>query len=241
MPQAYFFQGKYGLLTYAQCGTLDPLEVVNHLSGLGAECILGRENHADGGLHLHAMFIFERKRNFRRSDTFDVHGRHPNVLTGRRTPEAMWDYATKDGDVVGGGLDRPTGNPIPEAGNKWAEIILSETRDEFFDAIAKMDPRALVTSFPSLCKYADWKYRETRDPYQHPAEFTFNTEDLHGVDEFLGLLGGNSGGRRSHPPATDPPFGGYPGAHGSDLLLVDLGGAIELFPPHNGGVPADLD
>ena len=55
------FAAQYGLLTYAQSGELDPFRVVDHLGNLGAECIIGRESHSDGGLHLHAFFMFERK------------------------------------------------------------------------------------------------------------------------------------------------------------------------------------
>ena len=98
------FAARYGLLTYAQSGELDPFRVVNHLADLGAECIIGREDHADGGVHLHAFFMFERKFESRNVRVFDVDGCHPNIVRGYGTPEKGWDYATKDGDVVGGGL-----------------------------------------------------------------------------------------------------------------------------------------
>lgn len=43
------FAARFALLTYAQCGDLDPFAVNDHLGSLGAECIVGRENHGDGG------------------------------------------------------------------------------------------------------------------------------------------------------------------------------------------------
>ena len=103
------FQAKYGLLTYAQCGDLDPFAVVTRLSELGAECIVGREIHEDGGIHLHAFFSFEKKRNLKNERIFDVEGVHPNIQASYGTPEKGYDYAIKDGDVVGGGLERPSG------------------------------------------------------------------------------------------------------------------------------------
>ncbi len=98
------FQAKYGLLTYAQSDGLDPLQIVNHLGNLGAECIVGRELHDDGGTHYHAFFMFDRKFQSRNPRVFDIDSYHPNILRGRKTPAAMYEYAIKDGDVCGGGL-----------------------------------------------------------------------------------------------------------------------------------------
>ena len=53
------FAAKHGLLTYSALGSdMDAVEglairIVEHIGELGAECIIGRENHLDGGLHLH--------------------------------------------------------------------------------------------------------------------------------------------------------------------------------------------
>ena len=98
------FNAKYVLLTYAQCGDLDPWAVVDHLAELRAECIIGREAHADGGTHLHCFAHFDRKFRSRRANVFDVLGCHPNVSPTYTTPQAGWDYACKDGDIVAGGL-----------------------------------------------------------------------------------------------------------------------------------------
>ncbi|UJO02115.1 Rep [Molossus molossus associated gemykibivirus 2] len=92
------FQRRYGLFTYAQCGDLDPFKVLDLFTELHAECIIGRENHADGGIHLHAFVDFGRNYTTRNARQFDVEGHHPNVLPGKKTPEKMYDYATKDGD-----------------------------------------------------------------------------------------------------------------------------------------------
>ena len=66
------FNARYALLTYSQCGDLDGVEVSNHFTKLGAECIVAREAHADGGIHLHAFVDFgpECKFRSRRSDVF---------------------------------------------------------------------------------------------------------------------------------------------------------------------------
>ncbi|UJO02123.1 Rep [Molossus molossus associated gemykibivirus 4] len=110
---AFRFRRRHALLTYAQCGQLDPWEVSNMLSDLGAECIIGREEHEDGGIHLHAFVDFGRQYSTVNPRQFDVAGCHPNILSCRKTPEKMYDYATKDGEIVAGGLQRPDGSELP--------------------------------------------------------------------------------------------------------------------------------
>ena len=141
------FQARYALLTYAQCGDLDPFAVVNHLAELGAECIIGRENHSDGGLHLHAFVDFGRKYRTRNTRAFDVEGCHPNVSPSRGTPEEGYDYAIKDGDVVAGGLERPAGSGLASNGDVWPEIINAKDESEFWSLCESLAPRALVTQF----------------------------------------------------------------------------------------------
>jgi len=182
---AFRFQRRYALVTYAQCGGLDPFTVCSHFAELRAECIIGRETHADGGIHLHAFVDFGREYSTRNPRQFDVEGCHPNVLPGRRTPEKMWDYATKNGDIVAGGLERPSGGTVHGTGDEWSEIIMATTRDEFFELCQKLAPRALACSFNSLRAYADWKYRPIRTPYSTPAGLHFNTRDVPGLDRWV--------------------------------------------------------
>ena len=114
---------RYALVTYAQCGDLSPDSVGEFFEGLGFKCVIGRENHADGGIHLHCFVDFGRKRRFRRPRCFDTGGRHPNVEPSRGTPEKGWDYAVKDGDVVYKSLDRPG-----RAEEAMAELVISGLR-----------------------------------------------------------------------------------------------------------------
>nr|QXN75481.1 MAG: replication associated protein [Genomoviridae sp.]QXN75483.1 MAG: replication associated protein [Genomoviridae sp.]QXN75485.1 MAG: replication associated protein [Genomoviridae sp.] len=192
------FAARFALLTYSQCGDLDPFAVNDHLGSLGAECIVGREEHSDGGFHLHAFTDFGRKFQSRNERIFDVDGRHPNVLRGTRTPGKMYDYATKDGEIVAGGLERPVGDEVSAAASAWATIILSETREEFFASVASLDPRSLCVSFGSLRTYADWRYRQSRDPYEHPSTIRFCTDQFPQLDDWVlrALVEPSVGGRK---------------------------------------------
>lgn len=191
------FKRRYALVTYAQCANLDAFEVCNLFSSLHAECIIGRENHADGGVHLHAFVDFGREYSTRSERQFDVGGFHPNVLPGKKTPEKMWDYATKDGNVVAGGLERPNGGAVPATRDVWADIFMAETRDEFFRLCGELAPRSLICSFPSISKYADWKFRPERLEYTTPAGYTFDTTQFPELDEWVrDNLEGYQSGRR---------------------------------------------
>lgn len=173
MP-SFSFNCRYVLLTYAQCGDLDPWAVVNHLSTLSAECIIGRENHADGGCHLHAFVDFGRKFRSRRSDIFDVGGRHPNVTKSYGNPGGGWDYAVKDGDVVAGGLERPSGDGVSPSTAKWSQIVGAESEQQFWDLLEQLDPKALCTNYSNLRKFADWRFRPEPELYEHPTGVEFD-------------------------------------------------------------------
>jgi len=182
---------RYGLITYAQCGDLDPWRVVERFSSLGAECIVARELHADLGLHLHCFVDFGRKFRSRKTDIFDVDGRHPNISASRGTPEAGYDYAIKDGDVVAGGLERPEPGSMGSGKtfDVWTRITDAEDRDQFWQLLHELDPKAAACSFTALSKYADWRFAEKPPVYEHPSGVGFVPGDVDGRDDWLSQSG----------------------------------------------------
>ena len=204
------FAAKHGLLTYPALGSdMDAVErlahrIVEHLGNLRAECIIGRESHVDGGLHLHAFFMFGRKFESRNVRVFDVDGKHPNVVRGYSNAKRGCEYACKEGDIVAGGLDPgQLGEPVDGHGGVWNEIILSETREEFFEACARLAPRSLCTSFTSLKCYADWRYRESPEPYRTPPGISFCTESFGELDAWVDQAFAGSRGGKCPPSAEE--------------------------------------
>jgi len=201
MPGSFILKdAKYVLLTYPQVPSdqADGFpELVERLCGdLRCKYVIGRELHADGGIHFHCFLDFGRKYSSRNTRVFDLDGRHPNIEKVGRTPRRAYEYAIKDGCIVGvsAEYDGPPDNSTSDRGEQgecsaWERILQSETRDEFFEALRSWQPRALVCNFTSAVKYADWKYKPVADTYQHPEEFQFNLEDypvlLEWVSEFL--------------------------------------------------------
>jgi len=173
MP-VFYINSRYVLLTYAQSGDLSEWAVLDHISALGAECIIGREDHADEGTHLHVFCDFGRKYQSRRSGVFDVDGRHPNIVSSRGRAEFGYDYAIKDGNVVAGGLARPGSGGLPQTSNKWSQIVGAEDREEFLRLVRELDPKSFVLRHQEILGYADRYYAEDREPYVGPDDVMFD-------------------------------------------------------------------
>lgn len=193
MPNAFVIkEATFVLLTFSQINNDDEAlawQILQLLSELGGECIIARELHRDGGLHLHVLCEFDRPISTRDQRKFDLLGYHPNIRkVSRGTEDTVWDYVTKDGDVILGGLERPSADSRDknrerrcwegEYTSKWAYICDAATRDEFFSRLQSEDPRALACSYTSVTKYADWKYKPHAEEYCHPSDFEFNLESL---------------------------------------------------------------
>lgn len=216
---------RYVLLTYAQSGTLSEWDVLDHISSLTAECIIGREDHATDGTHLHVFVDFGRKRRFREPGVFDVGGRHPNIVPSRGSPGRGYDYAVKDGNVVAGGLSRPGGDRLPAAKNIWSSIVDAESREQFLDLVRRLDPKTFVLRHRELLDYCDRYFAEDRESYVGPTGVEF---ELGMVPELARWRGESLG--------NDP-------VEGMCILCVDFLRARPLLPDGRspgGGLRASL-
>lgn len=95
------------MLTYANTETLDPFDIVDHLGSLKAECLVAQEDyHETEGQHMHVYVCFDKRPNFLNERVFDINGFHPNV-GAYPNAKAIWDYVTKEGNIVAGGAEEP--------------------------------------------------------------------------------------------------------------------------------------
>lgn len=199
----FHFNARYALITYSQCDALDGFRVMDHFSGLGAECIIGREIHQDGGIHLHCFIDFGRKFRSRRTDIFDVDGRHPNIEQSYGTPWRGYDYAIKDGDVICGGLERPEeprAKRVAKDWDAWTEITNARDREHFWELVHHLDPKAAACNHGQLAKYADWRFATVTPVYESPGGISFVGGDVDGRDAWCDQSGIRSG---------EPPLGKF--------------------------------
>lgn len=187
MPSAFHLKNRrYVLFTYSQAGPdFDYWAVVDLLGDLGAECIIGREEHADGGIHFHVFTDFGRLFSTRKVRIFDVGGKHPNIKPIGRTPATAYDYAIKDGDIVAGGLGRPGGDCDWDPDNFWSSAAHCGSSDEFLHFCDQLATRDLIKSFPNFRAYANWKWNSGVPEYDQPAGAVFDTSAAPGIDEWL--------------------------------------------------------
>lgn len=199
MPSNFHLKNRrYVLFTYSQAGPdFDYWAVVDLLGELGAECIVGRELHEDGGIHYHVFADFGRLFSTRKIRIFDVGGQHPNIKPIGRTPAKAYDYAIKDGDVVAGGLGRPGGDCDWDPDNFWAAATHAGSADEFLHFCDQLAPRDLVRSFPNFRAYANWKWNDRVAVYDQPDGAVFDTTAAPGIDEWLSQSAIGSGKSRA--------------------------------------------
>ena len=191
------FQAKYGLLTYAQSEGLDPFRIVEHLSNLGAECIVGRELHDDGGTHYHAFFMFDRKFQSRNARVFDIDSYHPNILRGIKTPEQMYDYAVKDGDVCGGGLERPDprGKSTQSTDEFWSNVFDAETKEETLRIARESGVGLFGRYFFQVRAIAEGKAIRSPLDYVSPPELEWELGPYPELSDWCSSYLGRRGGR----------------------------------------------
>nr|UBJ26135.1 replication-associated protein [Red panda feces-associated gemycircularvirus] len=204
MPSIHFC-AQHFLLTYAHSEghddkpELDPFRIVEVLGRIGAECIVAREHYPTrDGFHLHVFCSFERRFRSRKIDVFDVDGYHPNVEPSRKNALGGYDYATKEGEIVAGGLERPSGvsgrRGTTRNEDVWAEITTAETADEFWRLCEELDPKSMVCNFPALSKFVEWRFRPEPVGYVTP-DGVFDLAEYEALSDWRDnvLFGGRAG------------------------------------------------
>jgi len=177
---------RYVLITYSQAGDdFDYWAVLDRFAELGAECLISRELHKNGGIHFHVFADFGRLFSSRKANVFDVGGKHPNIQPIGRTPGKAFDYVCKDGDIVAGGLSRPGGDSDWDPDSFWDSAANQQTAEEFLHFCDQLAPRDFIRGFTNFRAYASWKFAKRPEPYCTPPGFEFDTTGAPGIAEWL--------------------------------------------------------
>jgi len=171
---------KYLLLTYSQTNdTFDPQKIADLVHLHKGTCLIGKENHKDGGTHYHAFCDFSKTRlqtsnlSIFDVDTEDGMFHHPNWKAITSTPSKAFDYAGKDKNIVYNDCERPKEHGNQHTGRSnanWAKIMAAETETDFMTQMCELQPRETVTCFANLCKFINYKYKPSQQlSYESPS------------------------------------------------------------------------
>lgn len=163
-------------LTYTHC-ELDKQFVIDELQQKKgfADYLIARETHEDGSHHLHALIYYEREFNCRDSRFFDItlDGTvyHPNIGSVRSKPAAIRYLCKED----------PNPEGTLQLKRKWSDVLKAENKQEFYDLVKCVDPKAWVLQHQQVLSFAEQKFKE-EIPYE--ARYTdFINDDI--FDEYI--------------------------------------------------------
>lgn len=172
MPPARLNAQRF-FLTYAQSENLSAEGIAEHLEASHPDfawCEVVREFHQDDGIHFHAVVAY-KKRVQRLTSSFDLDGRHPNVLTCRKGRDLRNRryYLRKDlaeGESV---TSRGRCPDIEEAERlTWRECLEgSATQEEFTEAIRTHHTKEYILHFDAIRSFAAHHFNSPSD-YQNP-------------------------------------------------------------------------
>lgn len=148
-------------------------------------CRLGRERHADGGVHYHVYLSFDKIVSVNSATAFDYFGAHGNIKSIRRTPHKVFDYVGKDGDIRLEHGEPPAKTTAREGNdqNKWHDIISSDDKESFLQRVRDEAPRDWLLSNQRILEYANLYYPEEKPPYESP-NLTVERERYPGLREW---------------------------------------------------------
>lgn len=102
------FQGSYVFLTYAQAARIENKETLlwalREKNPTPTAWAIGKETHADGGIHYHVLLKYGGRINIRDQRFWDVNEHHPNIQAARSRNRVL-EYVTKEGDTLVQGFD----------------------------------------------------------------------------------------------------------------------------------------
>lgn len=100
MEQKFKIEAKHLFLTYPQCNLTKETvreELEKKLGNI--QHVIAREQHEDGGFHLHCYVMLEKKRKITKPDFLDILGFHGNYQVAIN-PGSVKKYVMKDGDFI---------------------------------------------------------------------------------------------------------------------------------------------
>lgn len=145
------FHAKKLFITYPQSGELTKERVDEFFTRIGATSrVVGRELHENGGSHIHAYIEWPEKYDTKDPHKFDIDGNHGNIQPCRNAAATI-TYVKKNGDYI---------ESISDTGRtaRYADLIGTSTREEFWTLAQKAYPRDYVLHHDKLSNFCDFHF-----------------------------------------------------------------------------------
>jgi hypothetical protein len=147
------------------------LEKLYELIPLVSRAVVGRELHADGQQHFHALILVTQTFRSRDERCLDIDGQHPNIQSARSAKKAE-AYCRKEGDVA------ERGDWSSEEKPGWSELLHEATSIESFLSLVKTNyPRDYVLNHEKLLFFAKNQYRTILPDYVSNPSYVFTIPD----------------------------------------------------------------
>lgn len=151
----YRLQAKNIFLTYPQCD-LEKEQVLQFFSNLfeyDFKYAIGREQHKDGGCHLHVLLALSQKFSTRNERWADIAHFHPNIQPCRSLKNVL-RYVTKDGDYI---------STIIESTSGWLAALRANTRADFLEIVRETSPRDYILQHDRILSFADKHFSTVKE------------------------------------------------------------------------------
>lgn len=146
-------QAKNIFLTYPRC-SLTKDELLVFLKTFNpVKVVIGKELHADGTPHLHALLKLANRLTTRDERVFDLSGHHPNIQPCRNVT-ATERYVTKDDPA-------PVVFGDASGGDEW-DLTQYENADQF---LRSLPSKELARNFNNYTAFANWYFAPEETGY----------------------------------------------------------------------------
>jgi len=181
-PDNFRFNARNVFLTYPQSGAITPQQLGLHLQTIRPTVYVHvtREQHAEQGLHLHALVQFVDKFNSHNPRIFDFEGKHPNIVVPRDIVGTV-NYIRKNITPLNEetseykqGVIRSQASSAKES--LWAIARDAVTEQECLAACSQASPRDWILHHSHILDYARTKASITPE-YVTPNGYTFNVPE----------------------------------------------------------------
>jgi hypothetical protein len=174
-------------------------DIQTKINSLGGKCTIARETApTTGRTHMHVFAVKDNSFNTRNAKYFDIIIYHPNIKAITSNARGVWDYVTKNGNILVQEVPRPAARSKKSSHSR--EVFLSAWNAPDYESslriIREGDPRTFYTAFNSISSATKYRFPGVEAPiYTNPDGLQIDLEGLDDIDEWLKVALPNRSGQ----------------------------------------------